>query len=120
MFNWEDFKNGNCYVRINNYRDFEKFLHMCGERGICFVNGKVCGTETLSIATNTYRNQYYVNESGVRRFTEYQTNYYIAENGFLRKKTSRSSSLSGKERFSYEDIMLLESVDENGFEKEFY
>ena len=123
MFSWEKFLNGEICVKVNNEWEFHKFITLCGEKNVSYVNGKICDTEALTVKTlevNGRNRRYWVNEEGVRRFTYGVTNYYVIINGTMRKKTRNSTFLENKIFCSVSDVERLSFIDEEGFEREIY
>lgn len=123
MFSWEKFLNGEICVKVNNEREFHKFISLCGEKNVSYVNGKICNTEALTekiLEVNGRNRRYLVNEEDVRRFTFGVMNYYVVINGTMRKKTRNSSFLENKVFCSVSDVERLSFIDEEGFEREIY
>lgn len=123
MFSWNDFVSGSNFVKINDEIEFRKFMELCGNKGLKFLNSKVCGTENLEcvrLESNGHFRSYLLNEDNVKRYTFGVCNYYVVINGTVRKKTRNSSALENKQGYEIFDIMSVDFIDEEGYEREIY
>lgn len=123
MFSWNDFVSGSNFVKINDEIEFGKFMELCGNKGLKFLNSKVCGTENLEcirLESNGRFRNYLLNEDNVKRYTFGVCNYYVVINGTVRKKTRNSSALENKQGYEIFDIMSVDFIDEEGYEREIY
>ena len=123
MFSWNDFVSGSNFVRISAEGEFRKFMELCGSKGLKFLNSRLCGTESLKcvrLENNGRVRNYLVNEDGVKRYTLGVYNYYVVVNGTIRKKTRNSSALENKHGYEIFDIMSIDFIYEEGYEREIY
>ena len=123
MFSWNDFVFGSNFVRISDEVEFRKFMELCGSKGLKFLNSRLCGTESLKcvrLENNGRVRNYLVNEDDVKRYTFGVYNYYVVINGTVRKKTRNSSALENKHGYEIFDIMSIDFIDEEGYEREIY
>ena len=116
---FQKFKNGEFFILVEDFEEFQKLMSYCEEYEIPFLNGKYYSQEVIHEESVNGRT-YIVNDDSTKRYTFRYTNYFVVINGSLRKKSRRyicNSSLPWK---GFREIAIFDWIDENGFEKEIY
>lgn len=116
---FQQFKNGEFVVFVEDFEEFKKLMSSCEEYGIRFLNGKYYSEEVVHEESVNGRT-YMVNEDSTKRYTFRCINYYVVINGSLRKKSWRWVRGSSLPRKNHRETAIFEWIDENGFEKEIY
>lgn len=116
---FQKFKNGEFFILVEDFEEFQKLMSYCEEYEIPFLNGKYYSQEVIHEESVNGRT-YMVNEDSTKRYTFRYTNYFVVINGILRKKSRRYVCNSSLSRKGFREIAIFDWIDENGFEKEIY
>lgn len=113
-FDINKFANGEQAVMVRGMQEWSKFQELMQKYALTWKNGVTPKEDTYTVEGD------YFMSTGRRRFCTVHANYYIMQNGFIRKKLHHYVVDNNIEMVRITQAYSILEIDDDGFEKEVY